>query len=282
MTKTLDHSNRVDAPYIWSCTDKVSGKSVFWLISEMRRILCCLLCLSAIWSCSAVAPSPQKEDPPGTGDPSTAVEVDSSYLFVGNSLSYYNEMPSILVEIAAAYDLVIGADCLCKPNYAILDHWAETELEALIASKAYVQVILQQGPSSQAFGRSVLLEYGPKISQLASSHQTKTAFYMVWPSKAYYYTFQGVIDNYTEAAKVSDADLFPVGHVWKDYIEETGDESIYGADGFHPSVKGSFLAAWVMFRFLYPDIETEVLPDFSKYISTEDLEKINNLISVTD
>lgn len=248
----------------------------------MRRILYCLLWLLAIWSCSAVAPSPKQEEPPVSDDPTVPVDIEAAYLFVGNSLSYYNEMPSILIEIAAAYDLAIGADCLCKPNYAILDHWAETELKNLIASKAYKQVILQQGPSSQAFGRSVLLEYGPKISQLASAYQTKTAFYMVWPSKAYYYTFQGVIDNYTEAAKVSEADLFPVGQVWKDYIEETGDESIYGADAFHPSPKGSFLAAWVIFRFLYPEIETDVLPDFSKYISAEDLTKINNLVSVPD
>lgn len=240
----------------------------------MRNIVYCVLGLWLALSCSGELSS-QDTTPP-------ASEVEASYLFVGNSLSYANEMPAILVEIAGAYDINIGADCLCKPNYALVDHWGEGELRALLANKNYDHVILQQGPSSQAFGRSVLLEYGPKISQLALAFNAKTAFYMVWPAKMYYSTFQGVINNYTEAAKVSGADLFPVGQVWKDYIEETGDESIYGADAFHPSQKGSFLAAWVIFRFLHPDINIETLPDFSKYISADDFAKLNNLISIPD
>ncbi len=229
--------------------------------------------LLVLWVVSC-APDLSPQD--GTSD------ADASYLFVGNSLSYANDMPAMLVEIATAYDMNIKADCLCKPNYAIVDHYNEAELMVLLAAKGYDQVILQQGPSSQAFGRSVLLEYGPKIGKLAAEYQTSTAFYMVWPSKAYYNTFQGVINNYTEAARVSDADLFPVGQVWKDYIAETGDESIYSFDDFHPSPKGSFLAAWVIFRFLHPEIDTATLPDFEKYISPEDFQKLNNLISIPD
>lgn len=240
----------------------------------MRNIVICVLSLFLVLSCAGDL-SPKDTTAP-------ASEVNASYLFVGNSLSYANDMPAILVEIAAAYDLNIAADCLCKPNYALVDHWAEAELRALLADKSYEHVILQQGPSSQAFGRSILLEYGPKITQLALEFKAKTAFYMVWPAKVYYSTFQGVIDNYTEAASVSAADLFPAGQVWKDYIAETGDESVYGADAFHPSQKGSFLAAWVIFRFLYPDIEVGVLPDFSKYISAEDFARLNNLISIPD
>lgn len=235
----------------------------------MRNILYCLVVLWTLSSCSPELSPSDSED----GD---------AYLFVGNSLSYANDMPGILIEIAEAYDIKMGADCLCKPNYAIVDHWNEAELKVLLAAKDYTQVVLQQGPSSQAFGRSVLLEYGPKINSLAAEHEAKTAFYMVWPAKVYYATFQGVIDNYTEAARVSNADLFPAGQVWKDYIAATGDESLYGVDEFHPSRKGSFLAAWVIFRFLYPDIDTEMLPDFTQYISTEDFKKLNELISIPD
>lgn len=237
----------------------------------MRNILYSLVVVWGLSSCSGeLSPA------------DTTSDVDDTYLFVGNSLSYANDMPAMLVEIAAAYGMNIGADCLCKPNYAIVDHWNEAELRVLLASKKYTQAILQQGPSSQAFGRSVLLEYGPKISKLASENDTKTGFYMVWPAKVYYATFPGVINNYTEAARVSEADLFPVGQVWKDYIAETGDESLYGPDEFHPSQKGSFLAAWVIFRFLYPDTAIETLPDFEKYVSAEDFKKLNDLISIPD
>jgi hypothetical protein len=238
----------------------------------MQSLVTCLLGL-LLFSCS-----------PGLSpvDAKVAEGVDGTYLFVGNSLSYSNDLPTILQEIAAEFGQDIKADCLCKPNYALIDHWNDGDVIARINSQVYDQIILQQGPSSQAFGRSILLEYGPKVSTLANENQAKTSFYMVWPSKAYYATFQGVIDNYTEAARVSEAGLFPVGQVWKDYIAQTGDESLYGSDAFHPSVKGSFLAAWVIFRFLNPDLEIETLPDFPKYITAEDFAKLDQLISIPD
>ena len=75
---------------------------------------------------------------------------------------------------------------------------------------------------------------------------------MVWPAKVYDRTFDGVIQNYTEAAKINQALLFPVGVVWRAYQKHPQLESLYGYDHFHPSPVGSFLAALTIFHKLYP------------------------------
>ncbi|MEQ8713598.1 MAG: SGNH/GDSL hydrolase family protein [Cyclobacteriaceae bacterium] len=177
---------------------------------------------------------------------------DFSILFVGNSLTYSNSLPQLVVERAKeANDLVINAHTIAYGNYAIIDHWNDGNVQKEIASGQYDYVIIQQGPSSQAFGRQVLIEYGSKFKELCESHNTELVYYMVWPSRQYYHTFDGVIKNHEDAATMNNALLAPVGQVWKRHFDITQDFSYYGSDGFHPSLKGSQVAAEVIVNTLF-------------------------------
>lgn len=179
------------------------------------------------------------------------VEEKISLLFVGNSLTYTNDLPTLVKEIAKSKNKEIEVDMLALPNYALVDHLANGNLQSSINSEKYSFIIVQQGPSSQAEGRALLLEASTIIKKLCDEHNTKLAFYMVWPAYENYYNFDGVIKNYTDAANINNSLLCPVGKVWKDYIDSTGDLSYYGPDNFHPSVKGSEVAAEVIYKSLF-------------------------------
>mgnify|MGYP000046826909 CR=1 FL=1 len=116
-------------------------------------------------------------------------------LFVGNSLTYYNNMPKILESIGKKFDKKIHTDMLCFPNYAIIDHLTEGKVQQKIISGGYDYVIVQQGPSSQEEGRKMLIEDGKRLAILCQNYNTKLGYYMVWPSKRYYFTFDKVITN---------------------------------------------------------------------------------------
>jgi len=73
---------------------------------------------------------------------------------------------------------------------------------------------------------------------------------MVWPSRTYYHTYNGVIKNHKDAATINEAILLPVGEVWKDYFDRTNDFQYYGPDGFHPSLAGSKRASKVIVKRL--------------------------------
>lgn len=181
----------------------------------------------------------ENDDSPQTG---TSVNI----LFVGNSLTYFNNLPELVEIEARSKNITVRSEMLAYPNYAILDHWADGAVQNLIKSQTYDFVVIQQGPSSQAFGRQVLFEYGKKFSDLCNANNAKLAFFMVWPSRTYYYTFEGVIQNHRDAAIATGSILCPVGEIWKFHFDNTGDFSYYGADGFHPSLKGSQVAAEVI------------------------------------
>jgi hypothetical protein len=172
-------------------------------------------------------------------------------LFVGNSLTYTNDLPKIVARIAKENGMEIKTEMLAYPNYALEDHWNDRLLQLFIAKNKYDFVIVQQGPSSQMDGRMMLLDYGARIKALCDSNHTKLAFFMVWPAFSNSSGFDGVIQNYTDAATATNSLLCPVGKAWKKYFLETGDYSFYGPDMFHPSIKGSEHAAKVIYETLF-------------------------------
>lgn len=173
-----------------------------------------------------------------------------SILFIGNSLTYYNDLPKLITEEAKSKDIKVNTTTIAYPNYALVDHWKDGKVQKLIKSDMFDYVIVQQGPSSQKEGRQMLIEYGEKYNKLCKNYNTQLCFFMVWPSMQYYRTFGGVIANYREAAKVNDAILLPVGKVWKAHFDKTNNFDFYESDGFHPSLKGSKKAADVILNTL--------------------------------
>lgn len=179
------------------------------------------------------------------------VGTTQSILFVGNSLTYTNDLPSLVKQAAATKGITITTDMIAFPNYALEDHWNDGRIQQMIAQNKYDYVVVQQGPSSQAEGRTMLLEYGKKIKDVCDKHGAKLAFLMVWPARANLHMMEGVIKNYSEAASATKSILCPAGSAWKKHFDDTGDYSLYGPDDFHPSEKGSSVAADVIVASLF-------------------------------
>jgi len=172
-------------------------------------------------------------------------------LFIGNSLTYTNNLPAIVVRIGKDSGIAIRTTTLAYPNYALEDHWNDAVMQQLIAVMRFDFVVVQQGPSSQNDGRIMLLDYGARIKTLCNKANTQLAFFMVWPYFESLHTFDGIIRNYTDAAAFTNSLLCPVGLEWRDYFLSTGDYSYYGFDKFHPSQKGSENAALIIFKTLF-------------------------------
>lgn len=180
----------------------------------------------------------------------TAIK-DYKVLFVGNSLTYSNNLPQLVSQAASDEHIIISTEILAKPNYALVDHWDEGTLQKKIKSKSFDFVVVQQGPSSQEEGRKLLFESVQKISKLCAKNNSQLVVFMVWPSQQYYHTFEKVIKNHREVAEKFNAVLCPVGEAWRTHFDRTRDFSYYGPDGFHPSEKGSQVAAEIIVESLF-------------------------------
>ncbi|MGB5418608.1 SGNH/GDSL hydrolase family protein [Algibacter sp.] len=173
-----------------------------------------------------------------------------SILFIGNSLTSTNDLPNLIKTRAKYSGYHLETEMIAEPNYSISDHWKKGHVQKLIKSRKFDIVIIQQGPSSQPHGKKMLIEYGKKYQDICKENHALLAYFMVWPSLDNYDSFENVIKNYELAAEINNAILLPVGSVWENYFESSKKFDYYGPDNFHPSNKGSEIAANVITKIL--------------------------------
>lgn len=183
----------------------------------------------------------------GPGDPGDpGVDV----LFIGNSLTYWNDMPGMLAALLATVpDEAFRIHVVAVGGTGLEDHWVEGAARRRIAEGGMEIVALQQGPSATE-GRPSLLEYSGRFGEEIRAHGGVPALYMVWPSVQRLFDAEGVSDSYRTAALLVNGGLFPAGDAWSLVRERGIDIDLYGEDGLHPSPAGSYLAALVMFEQL--------------------------------
>jgi len=177
-------------------------------------------------------------------------DADYQLLFIGNSLTSQNNLPLLVKNLGEDMGISISCRAQVGPGYGLEDHWNIGIIQSQIGNNFYDYVIIQQGPSSQAYGRASLIEYGGLMADLCENIDTQLAYFMVWPSLTNYTTFDAVIDNYTDAANINNAINCNVGQIWKQHMEGSTSFPYYSIDGFHPSVEGSELAAQIIIQKL--------------------------------
>lgn len=173
----------------------------------------------------------------------------ASLLFIGNSLTYSNELPGLIGTLLESVGIPSEIEGVLGPNLGLQDHWQERSVRAKIRRGSFDFVILQQGPSATE-GRPSLLEYGERFAQLIHEAGSRPGFYMVWPAVSRAFDFDGVATSYRMAATSTDGHLFAVGDSWRAAWRLDPELALYGPDGFHPSRLGSILAAVVFFEGL--------------------------------
>lgn len=171
-------------------------------------------------------------------------------LFIGNSLTYENDLPGMVCQLARSVGRKLVCESLALPDYGLEQHWQSGKARTLIATGQWDVVVLQQGPSALPESRRVLVDYTRRFDAEIKKAGARTALYMVWPSRQRRGDMEGVSQSYREAAKAVDATLLPVGDAWRAAWAANPDLPLYAADNFHPSGVGTYLAALVVYRHL--------------------------------
>jgi hypothetical protein len=168
-------------------------------------------------------------------------------LYIGNSLTYSNDLPAIVAEIGKQEGLEITYLSMVIGGYSLEDHWNEGSAQKGIIAGNYDFVVLQQGPSALPESQVLLLAYAEKFASVSRGTKTKTLLYMVWPSGDRSFDLDNVIYSYTQAAASTGSLLAPAGLAWKNAWQVDSSLPLYSGDNFHPSVMGSLLAALTVY-----------------------------------
>lgn len=190
---------------------------------------------------------PDPPDPPNPPDPPPPGGEGKRVLFIGNSLTYYNDLPGMVKVLAAAAgeeDLVVHE--VTFGGVSLEDHWHDGTARGLLSSSRWDFVVMQQGPSGAPESRAHLIRWVGQFNAPIRAAGARPAVYMVWPDITRQTAYDSVASNYTAAAAAIDAMLFPGVRTWQAIWARDPSLELYGRDGFHPSPLGTYAIAVLM------------------------------------
>jgi hypothetical protein len=184
-------------------------------------------------------------------------------LFVGNSRTYYNAMPDMVRSIA---DSAHSPKKYLITSYAVggaklEDHWNDPAVQDLLHQQ-WDYVVLQGGSSEQINDHmnASFQEYGAKLVAIIKARGAMPVLFVAWKCADSYYPqlgdiapyFYGMIQSgYSQLAQTSGASSVNVGRVWERVAAASALPLM--VDGNHPTVRGSYLAALMFYRFFSGD-----------------------------
>lgn len=183
-------------------------------------------------------------------EPSEIRDADLRVLFIGNSLTYTNNMPAMVAQLAATRGRSFAYGTAAYPDFSLEDHWA-TGIGSLIQEQRADVVVMQQGPSSLPANQAHLAHWAQQLAPVIREAGGRPALLMVWPDANRLFAFDDVHLAYRNAAESVDGLWMPAGEAWRAGWRLDPTLATYGGDGFHPSVVGSLAAALTVYTVLF-------------------------------
>lgn len=185
-----------------------------------------------------------------TAAPAPAEQDDLRVLFIGNSLTAFNDLPRLVEQLTERDRRRIRATVVTRNDFSLEDHWNQGDAVRAITRGGWAFVVLQQGPSALPASRVQLRASTKKFDEVIKKVGGRTALYMVWPSEARARDFDAVRESYAIAAADVGGVFIPAGEAWRAAWRRQPGTTLYATDRFHPTAKGSLLAAMVIAQVL--------------------------------
>lgn len=164
-------------------------------------------------------------------------------LFIGNSHTYYNDMPHIFAEICREKGCETQVTMLTHGGKGWDFHVEEPEVRFNIRYGGYDAVILQH--TAHPMGDlEVMNRCGKQLIEWVKQAGARPILYMTWTKKADGEEAQGVMSSaYRRLQEETGCELACVGEKWWEYHRAHPEVELYDGDGAHASLSGSRLAA---------------------------------------
>lgn len=205
---------------------------------------------------------------PGPGD--AAAELAKKplrVLFIGNSYTYVNELPSMIRHLAAAGGNPLRFEGVqeCPGGCNFKRHWESGKPVELLKGSHFDWMVLQDQSQAPSFSRAQLeaetYPYATRLHTAATNAGTRTIFFLTWGHKngdpenvagdSYDAMQARLVAGYEGIAGPLGVPVAPVGLAWQNVAKTQPSISLWQADGSHPSTAGTYLAACVFYNFFY-------------------------------
>ena len=183
-------------------------------------------------------------------------------LFIGNSMTYVQDLPSLLTNLASLNGKTIITAQNTPGGYYLSDHVTDPVSLSLMA-QGFDYIVVQEQSGGNIQPASPCCPWRP-IGIIDSIAKANCSKILLYATPGYPETYSGsvepyedmqaeIIYKYTNAARSVRASYLPTAHAFRDIINNYPAISEMWASptDYHPGIKGQYLHACVLYSALY-------------------------------
>jgi hypothetical protein len=215
--------------------------------------LACSLAIAVWFSGNGIgvrASQPRLPEPPTANPPKQPRTL--RVLFIGNSYTYFNNLPALLKGLAASDKdwPQIETEMIVRSGATLQRHYSEGQAGVSITEGKWDFVILQEQSMLPINDMGTMYHYASRLHDHIKKNGAKTVLFSTWARQDERYKQKNVDFAYKYTATHLGAILAPVGLAWTAVLEKDPQMLLYTTDKSHPNAAGSYLAACVIYSTL--------------------------------
>ena len=183
-------------------------------------------------------------------------------LFLGNSYTYFNNLPALVSELArAGQQCKVETRMVAPGGKRLKDHWESSAAHEALNSQPWDFVVLQDQSmlgthlyfegNARVAGDEVFRPYALAWANEVRKYHATPIFFLTWARRTTPDDQAALNYAYIHAAKLTRAVVAPVGLAWARVRERDPAFDLYYRDGSHPSPAGSYLAACAIYSAIF-------------------------------
>lgn len=196
-----------------------------------------------------------------------------SVLFLGNSYTYYNNLPELVQNLSASAGKTLIVDSNTSGGYTVSQHLHDTVTIQKISRGIWDYIVIQEQSQIPTIDYCRYNIMYPAIAELKSMAEqyhpgTKIITYMTWgrryggrqcddgnvhcsPDFTDFNHMQDTLTKaYTEISNMLSMQCAPVGVSWQNVLNDTS-LVLHTSDNSHPNMDGSYIAALTIFSTIW-------------------------------
>lgn len=173
-------------------------------------------------------------------------------LFVGNSFTYFHNLPQMVSAMAASQNVAIFTRQSTVGGSSLEQHWKGekgTNTMVMLEKSDWDYVVLNNHSLSAIDTPDSFMEYGRKFAEHIRKKGAKPVFMMTWAYKSNPLMQEKITEMYKRLAAETGSDYVPCGPLFASARQWRPDLELF-SDDKHPSPNGTYLLALAFYKFL--------------------------------
>ncbi|MGK0413887.1 MAG: hypothetical protein ACJA1B_002103 [Polaribacter sp.] len=183
--------------------------------------------------------------------PFTAQNKSIKVLFVGNSFTYYNNLPHVVSAMAKSQGYAIDTRHSTVGNATLKEHWKSkrgAQTRKMIEDEQWDYVIFNNHSLSTIKKPKDFIEYSKKFADLVKEKGAEPIFMMTWAYKSNPLMLLEIEKKYQELSVLSETAIIPCGSLFAASLQNRPDLELFH-DNKHPSQNGTYLLGLSFYKY---------------------------------